>query len=148
MNAMTKQRPTALVVITNLPSVSEAGYRTFTALELGTNNVWSNVSKWETLPSGVVLNGGTNTAVRPASGLATLPNNTNTFRYKSANLAHSAYGYILFNPNGSLDTSTNAKLEFIIGTSVGGNITRTGPEGNWYRLIVNNATGRVKSARP
>jgi len=157
MNAMSQQAPTALVVITNLPNTTDVSYRVFAALQQERTNstyYWRQVSKWEVLPTGVVMNPDPSLLFFiPANTAANLPDNTNTFRYKNVNLATNNYGYVAFERNGSLQhaatNSTNApRVELITGVSTDSAVQRTGPTNNWYQLIFSDATGRSKSVRP
>ncbi len=164
MNAMSRQNPTMLAVITNLPNTTDVSYRTFTVLEsaqvsvtVGNNTTttdqWKQISRWETLPTGIVLNNNPSKSFfRMGSTPLTppAPDGTNTFQYKGTPLTTNHYGFVIFNRNGSLyNSATNAPtMELVVGVSNADNITRTGPTNNWYQLVFNEAIGRVKTVRP
>jgi Tfp pilus assembly major pilin PilA len=164
MNAMSRQANTMLAVITNLPNTTDVSFRTFAVLETQTVNVtvgntttttneWRQISKWEVLPTGIVLNNNAtrsffkpgSTPLNPAA-----PNASTSFQYKGTPLANDQYGFVIFARNGSLyNSATNAPtMELVVGVSSANGITRTGPTNNWYQLVFNEAIGRVKTVRP
>src|SRR5687768_16904610 len=52
-NSASRNVLTALVLITG--TATEADYRTFGLYELGSGGYWQQVGKWETLPTGIVV---------------------------------------------------------------------------------------------
>lgn len=155
--AILKRQP---VAVTMLLSGSDDARRTFSALEyVPANGVapasWKQVSRWETLPAGIVadVSSGTtanlsnafssDTSVTVSSVLPTL-----TYRGVSATPG-SGYGYLIFMPDGTIyQASQSCALSLVQGSWNGSSVQHTGDPNNYLQVVVNDATGRVKVIRP
>jgi prepilin-type N-terminal cleavage/methylation domain-containing protein len=156
-NAILKRQPTAVAM---LSANGEAAGRVFMSLQYvpasgSTPAKWKPVSNWENLPNGVVaklddadydanlpraFSPGTTPAVSPA-----LPSLT----YKAKSYApKTGYGYLVFLPGGGLYQSPGCSLKLVAGVSESTGITYIGSGVNNLKIIINDATGRVKVVRP
>jgi len=161
--AILKKAPVAVALLANGEDV---GGRVFTALEyLPDANQWARVSKWESLPNGVLAymtNNDACNAFSPTNSptlsvpLPPLTKGTNTYSPQNA----SGYGYIVFLPNGSLyqDASLSSAqpsvFRLVEGVSTSSGAQYTGAKGaddkpvNYFEIVINECTGRVKTVRP
>jgi len=156
-NAVLKRQPTAVAM---LSANGEAAGRVFISLQYipasgGTAASWKPVSGWEILPNGVVsklddadydanlpraFSPGTTPAVSPA-----LPSLT----YKAKAYAPKTdYGYLVFLPSGGLYQSPGCAVKLVAGISESSGVSYIGNGANYLRIIINDATGRVKIVRP
>ena len=157
--AIVKKTPVAVAL---LAVGNNAGGRILTALELlPDSNQWARASKWESLPTGVLVDGTT-----PGVSDTFLPNNAPTISPALPNLVYggttyapqnaSGYGYIVFLPNGSLYQSgaQPGVFRLVEGVSTSAGTKFTGPKdsannpANYFQIVINESTGRIKTARP
>ncbi len=156
-NAVLKRQPTAVAM---LSANGEAAGRVFISLQYipasgSTAATWKPVSSWELLPNGVVsklddadydvnlpraFSPGTTPAVSPA-----LPSLT----YKAKAYAPKTdYGYLVFLPSGSLYQSPGCSVKLVAGVAESSGVSYIGNGANYLKIIINDATGRVKVVRP
>jgi len=156
-NAIVKRQPTAVAM---LSANGEAAGRAFISLQYipangGTGAAWKPVSSWELLPGGVVarlddadydanlpraFSPGTTPTVSPA-----LP----SLNYKAKAYApKTGYGYIVFLPSGGLYQSPGCSLKLVSGVADASGVSYTGNGANFLKIIINDATGRVKVVKP
>ena len=153
-----KKTPVAVAL---LAKGDDVGSRIMTALEyLPDANQWVRISKWETLPKGVMVDmtaGGTNNTFVPGNSPTispALPNLVYASNTYSPQLTD-GYGYIVFLPNGSLYQSGTQPSVFRlvegVSTSTGSRYTgakdANGNPVNYFEIVINESTGRVKMAR-
>jgi type II secretory pathway pseudopilin PulG len=169
-NSMSKNGMTALVVLT--PADTTLKNRVVGILELqsptnGTttsSSNWKVISKWESLPEGVVIDPVPDTttgytfsfldatATTPIAGVPT-PTLPGQIRYGVTPV--SAYKYIVFLPGGSLLSGSSAQARLVEGYFPTGSDlpTRThlnavGQPANYFNITVLAVTGRSKLDRP
>lgn len=159
--SMSKNAMTALIVLTD-PSLSGAD-RTFVLMELDPrsdgsqpqSSDWKQISKWESLNSGVVSDPSSLTFNKStdAPGTAGVP--TPAFPsivYNGQTVG--SYSYVIFLPGGNLLSGTSPQIQLVEGIVSSGAVTYTRPvagggaPANYYSLTVLTSTGRVKIDRP
>jgi prepilin-type N-terminal cleavage/methylation domain-containing protein len=160
-DALSKNGMTAVVVVTD-PNFSDQ-YRLLAIFQLlprsdgsvPTSSDWTQISKWQTLESGVILDTSViaNNALQDSQSTASFP--LPTPQYQGRNI--SDYKYVLFLPNGSLSTAPSgtqpAIFNLVNGFVSGSTPTYTdaksgGGYSNYYRITVLAATGGIKIDRP
>ena len=112
---------------------------------------WTQVSKWENLAYGVVMD----PSFRPDSNSALVANSPSispalpTLNRGGAPYAPGSYAYLVFLPSGALyQTASNpGMLRLINGVIDGGSVRVTGAPGNYFDVVVNSSTGCVKTVR-
>lgn len=155
--AILKQQPT---VVAMLRGEEESSYKSFVVLqyipetETGGSS-WKQISRWEKLVDGVVVDTqasgahqGLSTAftqensptINPA--LPLLDHHSNSFNPRTE------YGYLVFLPDGSLFQSANSRVRLVPGIFSKSGIERTGAEENYMEIVINNATGRTRVLQP
>jgi prepilin-type N-terminal cleavage/methylation domain-containing protein len=165
-DAMSKNAMTALVVLT---SPQNSAYRTLAVMELPNGStVWNQVSAWETLSSGAMIDPGPDnnsthipfpylfnfTRSTVPAGTAGVPRTAfPSIQYGGATVQ--SYQYEVFLPNGSLLSGSSATIRLAEGFISSGNTatyTRPDPHGggpaNYYNITILGATGRTKIDRP
>lgn len=148
-NSISRNAMTAMVVI---DPQSGSAYRAFALFEcLPESTDWKQISAWETLKDGIVLDPSTfstftDSGTQPQPALPQM-------RYRNG--AVGAYKYVIFLPNRSLLQNTSAQLKLAEGSvPSGANIptySRPGSDGtpaNYYAVTVLGPTGRPKIDRP
>jgi prepilin-type N-terminal cleavage/methylation domain-containing protein len=148
-NSTSRNAMTALVMAD--PQAGSA-YRVFALFEcLPEATEWKQVTSWETLKEGIVLDPNTLATLTDSSSQPqpALP----SMRYRGG--AVGSYKYVIFLPNRSLLQNTSAQLSLAEGTFPSGasspKFTRPATDGtpaNYYRVTVLGATGRPKIDRP
>ena len=157
--AILKKAPVAVGLLVNGDNV---GSRVFTALEYHPDSAqWLRASKWETLPNGVLADmtpGDALNSFLPANSPSTSPGLPDLV-YGAATYSPktpAGYGYVIFLPNGSLYQSNSQPCVIRL---VEGVFTSTGPQytgardsagkpANYFEVVINESTGRIKTARP
>lgn len=146
-NSLSKNALTALVAIA--PDSGKA-YSVFALMEyVPANGEWKQLSGWETLRDGVVVD-----QCSFASYPATKPEpDFPAIKYQGKTI--SDFKYIVFLPNRSLLQNTSAQIRLAEGTFASGAETPTytrskgdGTPANYYAVTVLGATGRPKIDRP
>lgn len=152
-----KRQPVAVVM---LLSGSDGARRAFAALEYVPADApatpsWKQVSRWETLPDGVIADTQPPAAGALASVFSTDTSVTVTptlpaLKYRGTSFnPGSGYGYVIFMPDGSIyQASQSCALSLIPGFWNGSDVQRAGTGNNYLQIVVNDATGRVKVVRP
>lgn len=148
-NSISKNAMTALVVI---DPQSGSAYRAFALFEcLPESTDWKQISPWETLKDGIVLDPSTfstftDSSTQPQPALPLM-------RYRNGTVG--TYKYVVFLPNRSLLQNTSAQLKLAEGIVPSGastpTYTRPGTDGtpaNYYAVTVLGPTGRPKIDRP
>ncbi|MDQ3620966.1 MAG: hypothetical protein M3463_00530 [Verrucomicrobiota bacterium] len=110
---------------------------------------WTQLGRWETLPSGVVVDDCT---FAPSSTAMTPP--LATLTYKGSPVA--SYQYVVFLPSGSLLRVEPARVRLVQGfrepgretVSYTGARAANGEPANYYDISIISANGRVKVDRP
>lgn len=159
-NLLESARETA--VLRNTPvavAIFPAGSQSpaaLTALEYQTGSgSWSRISRWEKLPTGVIFDPAFDTGVNSALGenspemSPALPSLDYAGR-SYAPRASGGYAYLVFLPSGALyqQHSHPGALHLVEGISSGETVRYTGARGNYFDLVVNPSTGRLKIVRP
>ena len=164
--AILKRQPTALAM---LGPGSDAAARVFFALEYERETAtWRQISRWETLPAGVVADTGKDSTGTPLQAFfpayspkvdPALPGVTYQGKRFSPRDA-AGYGYVVFLPDGSLyqDSSgtlpASCVLRLVEGVYEKGAIRRTGASAadgssaNYVEIALNRMTGQAKVSRP
>lgn len=151
-NSMSKNAMTALVVAAPDAATGNA-YRAMALFELvPETSAWKQVSSWDTLKDGVVLDPSLFSTFTDSSSQPQPPF-PSPITYRGANLTN--YKYLIFLPNRSLMQSTSAQLKlaegfFLPGASVP-KYSRPASDGtpaNYYSVTVLGPTGRPKIDRP
>jgi len=159
------------VAVAMLPADSNSVQR-FTALGYSGSSSWTQISKWNSFPPGILAASGTEYYGATYSFQdAFAPGNSPTLLYPLPSLSYSGatyqpnstYGYIVFLADGSLFQDGNGhppipcmlRLAQGITNGNGGVQRYTGPANptnggpaNFCDIIVDNATGQVKIMRP
>lgn len=163
-NSMTKSTLTALVLLGE--HGSEDDYRTLTVLEYRRTEGWAQVTPWQKLPTGVVVDRfGESDAKDPDNGTflkypTAFPFLTGPYpTQKNAPVFHEGkqvtkYAARIFTASGSLQNpQTPAQLRLVEGQTEGGQMryTRPGAGGraaNYYDIALIGATGLARVDRP
>ena len=159
-NSMTKNVLTALVLVTGQTTPSQGDYRAAALLEYDAAEakpVWKQISRWETLPTGVVIDNdpsgstflSSNINISPATAPlpAKLPG-----KFRGSDIAN--YAARVFLPNGGLyNPSTSATIQLVEGFVNGGSVKLThcssgGSAADYYNIAIVGVTGRSKIERP
>jgi len=169
-NSISKGVLTAVVVLTDTAKVANAGYRTIVVLELApradgsaaTTQDWKQISKWEVLPTGVIVDNSTSGGslksefLRSKASGPTDPPMLPDLVYKGSTFApDTGYSYQVFTPQGRMicyqdPSSANPppiSLQFSEG-AYSGNIPVYTQAKNSGVFVFNDATGEFKIRRP
>jgi len=147
-NAILKGQPTAIVMLLK----DESARRAFAALEREPTGTWKQVSKWEVLPEGVLVDSSSGQSSLPlalsqgSSPQVTPALSSVSFRGKSYT-PQNGYAYLIFMPDGSLYQSGNGSLTLVEGELSNDTVRRKGNGLNSFEILINDATGRVRAAR-
>jgi prepilin-type N-terminal cleavage/methylation domain-containing protein len=155
-NSLAKNAMTALILVSD-PSF-DTQYRLLTMLELTppldssvtpTTSDWKQITKWETLSPGIIIDNWTTTATSTVTVFPAIPN---------LNFGGQVIGQfkaIIFMPDGSTFADSPTTLRLVKGLQGKGQsdpvITgslKNGVAANYYQMTVLNATGRIKIERP
>ena len=156
-NSMSSNAMTALIVATDPSSVDP--YRALTLLQLSPHNDgsalatsdWKQITRWEVLPPGIIIDANYFTADTSASDTLTPPLPT-TLNYGGQTVK--AYGYVIFLPGGNLVESQNVQIRldegFYPANAVNPTYTHAaaGVTSNYYDVLLLAASGRAKIVRP
>lgn len=159
-NLLESARTTAIlrktpVAVAFLPA-SATSPAALTALEYRADSgTWSRISQWEKLATGVVLDPSTNpdfnSALRQNSPTVSpaLP----SLNYAGATFAPGGadgYSYLVFLPTGALHQTHShpGSLRLVEGVVTGEAIRYTGPIENYFEVVINPSTGRLKLNQP
>jgi prepilin-type N-terminal cleavage/methylation domain-containing protein len=173
-NLMDASREAAIVsgqpVAVAMLSADSNSVQRFTALQyVPATTSWKRISKWESLPTGILAYSGTDSSGNPVNAFQ--PQNSPSVGSAMPGLVYSGktyqpkdgYGYVIFLPDGSLYQNPNDKggtfsipciLRVVQGTSSATGITYKGPKDgngnpvNYVDLVLNEATGQTKIVRP
>lgn len=163
------------IAVAMLPADINSGQH-FTALKYSSTGSWTQASKWNTLPRGILAESGDKTdgsgnllnAFQPSNSplaLTALPNLIyagKTYQPDQSQASGNSYGYIIFLSDGSLFQDSDGRpsspciLRIVAGVVDGtsgqntytGSIDGSGRPANYCDLVVNNDTGQVKIVRP
>lgn len=134
--------------------------------ESSTNGSWRQVTRWADLPTSAFVDQNYDPATMSPVGwnwtnLLTLAQSTAARRTGSdpvppiqdkgtALTPATDYHVITFTPGGSLDLTNNIALRIVPGRREGDNLVVTGgtDPANWFKLVIEKATGRIKEIRP
>ncbi len=112
---------------------------------------WKQVSKWEILPEGIIVDSGSSFT---DSGTKLMPSLPSQLPERAGERSDS-FRYVIFQPNGAVLGGGAAGLRLVEGSWASGSgsptYTRPGSDGtpeNYYKLALISATGRVKVDRP
>jgi len=168
--AILRQTPVAVVLLAPEDDVANCVFTVlcyFPPASPDVSGQWKQISRWETLPQGVLADSGSDgsgnaLALTPSGSVdlatcATLPSLT----YQGLSYAaKDKYGYIIFMPDGSLyqdaagSLPSPCVLRLVEGMRQGAGIRRIGQtdgEGNsanYFDIVFIQATGRTKIIRP
>lgn len=160
-NSMSKNVMTALVVLTD-SSMADAN-RSLVLMELDPTTDgsqpspgnWRQISGWETLGSGVIVDPNLFTFNKSSdsAGEPGVPTPAFPAIQHSGKIA-SSYGYLVFLPGGNLLGSNASQIQLVEGIIASGGAVYTrrtaagGGPANYYNITVLAATGRIKIDRP
>jgi prepilin-type N-terminal cleavage/methylation domain-containing protein len=134
--------------------------------ETSTNGSWRQVTRWADLPPSAFVDPDYDPATMSPPGwdwsnLITLTQATTNRRTNSdpvppiqdrgtALTPATDYQVITFTPGGSLDLTNNVALRIVPGRREETNLVVTGGTNpaNWFQLVIERATGRIKESRP
>jgi prepilin-type N-terminal cleavage/methylation domain-containing protein len=178
-NSISKGVLTAVAVLTGPTSAAQPNpaYRTFMVLQFapGTSSTnWQEVSKWETLNTGCIVDNGKDSSGNPYSSFLESPSIpitssipppmptltylnvqyppvTNPDQYPPA--SGNYYAYQIFTPEGRFYSDNivplvPCSLRIAQGFYNGSAPTYTSGTTNYYKFIFNDATGQIKVIRP
>jgi len=161
-HALARQNRTHVVLRTS----GDMPWGRLAVFETSTNGSWQQVTRWADLPPAAFVDPDYDPATMSPPGsdwstLITLPQSTAARRTGSdpvppiqdkgtALTPATDYHVITFTPGGSLDLTNNIALRIVPGRREGGNLVVTGgtDPANWFNLIIEKATGRIKEIRP
>lgn len=168
--AILRQKPVAIVL---LASGDEVANRVFTVLGYvppvasDEPGQWKQISRWETLPQGVLADTGVDSSGNPLvaftpSGSVALNTSTTLPSLTYQGLHYTAkdqYGYIIFMPDGSICQDASGALpspcvlRLVEGIRQGAETRRTGQKdgdgnaANYFEIVFIQATGKTKIIR-
>ena len=154
--AIVKQQPVAMALLTS----NTDARKVFVALEYvpATDTAaatWKQISRWEPLPSGIVV--AATSATDSSLADAFVSNKSPTVATALPKLQYHGtsyntpgdYEYLIFMPDGSLYKAAKSySVSLVEGTWSGSDVQRTGSASNSLQIVINDATGRVKVVRP
>ncbi|MDD5350585.1 MAG: hypothetical protein PHQ12_10275, partial [Chthoniobacteraceae bacterium] len=156
--AMTKNTMTALVLPANQGTAGD--YRSFAVVEYKPGFGWSQITSWQALPTGVVVDTSeectflTNSP-NPFPNLDGPPRQSNPpFSYQGAAITNPAgYAARIFLPSGGLsDSESPAQIRLVEGSNQGGRTVYAhasgGKPANYFDVALLGATGLAKTSRP
>ena len=130
-----------------------SAYRKFTLVQHDvTSGTDTQLTGWETLPTGTIFERQDPLGTSPPSGSGTYffalsPPQTSTLKFAGNDVPTN---YIEFGPTGALDTpiaSSPVRLRINQGAISGTNEVLTGTS-NWFEMSVDSIVGRIKISRP
>jgi len=162
-NSMSKNSMTAFLVLTD--SRINNAYQSVALMELpNQSSVWTQISNWETLPSGTIIDPGpdgnpshpyqfsfnNSSDTTPLPGVPQQPFPPISYGGRHAG----TYRYEIFLPNGSLLSGSAVQIRLAEGLISSGVATYTHPDpkgggpANYYEVTILAGTGRTKIDRP
>lgn len=167
--AMTKKQPVAVALLTTDNNSPQRLTSLLWTLDEANNTWgWKQISKWDALPNGIVVDNNSITSgtgsVTPAFQPSTTPQPTDS-DYQLHDLVYSGtsyspiatpgYNYLIFLADGSLYHNDNKPLspcvfQIVQGDGVAsGNVSyRGGSLTNYFRIVLSDDTGQTKIIRP
>ncbi len=169
--AMTKNTMTAVVIMARQPSGQQVvgedfSYRALTVVEYDAVAGWSQITQWEILPPGIVIDCNPDPTSSPShSSYNSFLQNSPTFpflahgqlnppvSFQGAQLNSNAYAARIFMSNGALQNPEQpAQLRLVEGLYQGNGViytNRNGQQsGNSYDVAILGMTGTTKVTRP
>jgi prepilin-type N-terminal cleavage/methylation domain-containing protein len=161
-HALARQNRTHVVLRTS----GDMPWGRLAVFESSTNGSWRQVTRWSDLPTSAFVDQNYDPATMSPGGLnwsdlLTLPQATTSRRTNSdpappiqdqgtALTPATDYQVLTFTPGGSLDLTNNVALRIVPGRREGDNLVVTGGStpANWFQLVIERATGRIKEIRP
>jgi prepilin-type N-terminal cleavage/methylation domain-containing protein len=140
-------------IATNWPVDATSAYRKFTLVQHDvTTGADTQLTGWETLPTGTIFERQDPLGTSPSSGSGTYfftqnPPQTSTLKFAGSDVTTD---YIEFGPTGALDTpiaNSPVRLRINQGVISGTNEILTGTS-NWFETSVDSIVGRIKISRP
>lgn len=158
-NSISRNVLTAMVVLTGTDT--EADYRTVGLYEYGIEGYWLQVGKWETLPTGIVIDAQDRVNCSFLEDSPTLPRlmaagGESAIRYQNVAAPADAFAARIFVPSGGLSNPDKpAQLRLVEGFHEAPEKTRyshrnpagTGPA-NYFDVAIVGTTGATKISRP
>jgi len=157
--AMTKDTMTALVLPANQGTSGD--YRSFAVLQYTPGQGWSQISRWQALPAGIVVDSSTDctfltNSPNPFPNLDGPPPQSNPpFTYQGAAITKvNGYAARIFIPNGGLSDSVSpTQIRLVEGFVRGGKAIYThsdasGKPANYFDIVLLGVTGLAKTSRP
>lgn len=160
------------VAVAMLPADSNSVQR-YTALQYDGTSAWKQIAKWDSFPTGILVDSGTTGDWSKTDSSGNLlnafqPSNAPSLSTALQDLSYAGksyqsrqnsngYGYIIFLPDGSLYQASGPSITRIVQGIADGNggikaytgaKNDTGYPLNYADIVVNEATGQVKIVRP
>jgi prepilin-type N-terminal cleavage/methylation domain-containing protein len=158
-NSASRNVLTAMIVITG--TGTEADYRTVGLYEFGTGGYWQQVGKWETLPTGIVVDATDHVNCSFLENSPPLPRvrdpeGNSSVRYLNTPVPKESFAARIFVPTGALSNpDKSAQLRLVEGfvgapNTVSYSHRKAGANGpaNFFDLAIVGATGATKVSRP
>lgn len=147
-NAILKRQPTAIVMLTK----NENARRVFSVVEHDPAGSWKQVSRWEVFPDGVAVDSAQGRSELPvafsAAASPTVSPQLPAMTFRGSSYApKSDYAYLIFMPDGSLYQSSNCSVTLLEGEVSGGVVQKKGNGLNFFEILINDATGRVRGSQ-
>jgi prepilin-type N-terminal cleavage/methylation domain-containing protein len=158
-NSASRNVLTAMIVITG--TGTEADYRTVGLYEYGAEGYWQQFGRWETLPTGIVVDAQDVVNCSFLENSPTLPRlrdpeGNSSIRYLGTPIPKESFAARIFVPTGALSNpDKSAQLRLVEGFVTGPNTIafshrKAGANGpaNFFDLAIVGATGATKASRP
>jgi prepilin-type N-terminal cleavage/methylation domain-containing protein len=158
-NSASRNVLTALIVLTG--TGTEADYRTVGLYEYGTFGFWQQVGKWETLPTGIVIDAKDTENCSFLENSPQMPrlidgSGESSIRYLGAQVPANAFAVRIFVPTGSLSNPDKpAQIRLVEGFIEAPHTVRYthrssagDSAANYFDLAIVGATGATKINRP
>lgn len=147
-NAILKRQPTAIVMLMK----SENARRVFSALEYDPAGSWKQISRWEVFPNGVAVDSAQGrselpVAFSPSSSPTVSPPLPSVTFGGVSYAPKTDYAYLIFMPDGSLYQSGNCSVTLLEGEVSNGQVLKKGEGLNFFEILINDVTGRVRASR-
>lgn len=158
-HAMSRNTLTALLVLGNQGTDSD--YRACAILEYKRGAGWSQIGKWETLPTGITVDSGNTQdcsfllrSPDPFPFLTATNQSNPPILFQGVPVSSGAYAARIFTPGGGLQNPGDpAQIRLVEGFVEGGTIRYThrnaaGQPANYFDIAIVGATGATKISRP
>ncbi len=147
-NAIIKGQPTAIVMLLK----NENSRRVFAAVQYEPAGTWKQISRWEIIPEGVLVDSTQGRSELPVAfskeSSPTVSTDLPALTFRGKTYApRTDYAYLIFMPDGSLYETGNCSVVLIEGDAPGGTVQRKGDGHNFFEILVNDVTGRVQASR-